>query len=617
MEKYKPNEIYDFKLFFDLLKFTFKGILLKIMYFKNTKVSFQTQELFTNQKFFLFMFFFFAFGIACKLKSNEILTKEVKEKIYKQATEIVSKMSTEEKAGQVIHIAIPSKTVDEKTIAEIKKIKPGGIILFGMNLGTTQEIQTLTYDLQKLAKENQILPFFISTDQEGGRVIRIENGITSFPGAMAIGQTANTSFAEKVGFITSYQANQLGVNVIFAPVLDINNNPKNPVINTRSFGSYLEQVLQMGVAYEQGARLGGSLPVIKHFPGHGDTNIDSHLGLPIIHKTIEEITNFELIPFQKAIENGAKAVMSAHIVYPKIDSKYPATLSPNILRGILRERLGFSGIVFTDAMEMHAISKNFQDEKRGSLAILAGADIVLLTSYGKTSQEYYEMILESINNEEFQRGERNLLDEALIRQIALKIEQGLFFHPESYFEINDESIKNYFKEWERIRNEEYSKLKQEGISKLNEEISIQSIRSYKKDFEPLKLENLSEYEFIIQNKRLQNAFRKLGVSSISAKKFWKKSKSSQKKIIVFDLKDSEELKKLTKKLKKYKNQKIIFLNYGNPFLDYPKWENLEIVFTFSPTKSSFEALVKRLFGNTPIQKAQLIFESSKEITNSQ
>lgn len=587
------------------------------MQFQKIQFSIQVKNFCINQQFFLFMFFFFAFGVACKLKSNEILTKEIKEKIYKQATEIVSKMSVEEKAGQVIHIAIPSKIVDEKTVAEIKKIKPGGIILFGMNLGTKQEIQNLTYDLQKLAKENQIPPFFISTDQEGGRVIRIENGITSFPGAMAIGQTANPSFAEKVGFITSYQANQLGVNIIFAPVLDINNNPKNPVINTRSFGSYLEQVLQMGVAYEKGARRGGSLPVIKHFPGHGDTNIDSHLGLPIIHKTLEELTNFELIPFQKAIENGAKAVMSAHIVYPKIDSKYPATLSPNILRGILREQLGFSGIVFTDAMEMHAISKNFQEENRGSLAILAGADIVLLTSYGKTSQEYYEMILESIEKGEFKQGERDLLDEALIRQIASKIEQGLFFHPESYFQIQDESIKNYFTEWEKIRNQEYSRLKQEGISKLNEEISMQSIRSYKKLFEPLKLENLSEYEFIIQNKRLQNAFRKIGVSTISIKKFLKKSNRNQKKVIVFDLKDAEELKKLLKKLKKYKNQKIVFLNYGNPFLEYPKWENLEIVFSFSPTKTSFEALVRRLFGDTPIQKAQLIFEFSEETKNSQ
>ncbi len=587
------------------------------MKLKNIKKFFYIQCITLNQKLLLFVFFFLAFGMACKLKPNEILTKEIKERIYKQAVEIVSKMSVEEKAGQVIHIAIPSKVVDEKTISEIQKIKPGGIILFGVNLGTKKEIQTLTYNLQKLAKENQLLPFFISTDQEGGRVIRIESGITNFPGAMAIGQTNNPIYAEKVGFITSYQANQLGINVIFAPVLDINNNPKNPVINTRSFGSYLEQVLKMGIAYEQGARRGGSLPVIKHFPGHGDTNIDSHLGLPIIHKTNEEIQNFELVPFQKAIENEAKAVMSAHILYPKIDPKYPATLSSNILRGILREGLGFKGVVFTDAMEMNAISKNFQDEKRGSLAILAGADIILLTSYGKTSSEYFNMILESIKNEEFKQKERDLLDEALVRQISLKIEQGLFFHPESYYQIEEDLIKNYFQELKKRREEEFLILKQEGIAKLNEEISKQSIRSYKKNFEPLKLEELSNYKFVIRNKRLQKELKKAGISILNEKKFWKKVKLDSKKIFIFDLKDEKELKKLTKKLKNYKDQKMIFINYGNPFLEYPNWENLEIILTFSPTKTSFQALVQRLFGEMHIEKAQLIFESTEPAENLQ
>ncbi|MCX7998732.1 MAG: glycoside hydrolase family 3 protein, partial [Leptospiraceae bacterium] len=435
---------------------------------------------------------------------------------------------------------------------------------------------------------------------------------TEFPGAMAIGQTANVSYSEKVGFLTSYQANELGINIIFAPVLDINNNPKNPVINTRSFGSYLEQVLEMGTAYERGARRGGSLPVIKHFPGHGDTNIDSHLGLPIIQKTLSEIENFELIPFRKAIENGAKAVMSAHIVYPEIDPKYPATLSPKILQGILRERLGFQGIVFTDAMEMHAISKNYKEEKRGTLAILAGADIILLTSYGKTTKEYYEMILESLENGEFQKDEKNLLDEAVTRQIALKIEQGLFSHPESYYQIQDESIKNYFKELKERQKTEYFELEKEGIETLNTKISKEAIRSYLKPFTPLSLENLSNYEFVIRNKVLKKELKNLKVSTRSEKKFWKKWKKLKNKTFIFDIKNAEELAKLQKKLKNPRERNIILLNYGNPFLEYPNWKNLQVIFTFSPTRASFQALVESLFGKEEISKAKLLFEETSK-----
>ena len=258
---------------------------------------------------------------------------ELKKEIEILADEILSKMTDEEKIGQIIHIAIPQNFLDPVAIEEIRKIKPGGIILFGMNFGTKDEILKLTTDLQNEANSLGIMPFLISTDQEGGRVIRIKS-VQDFPGAMAIGQVGNESFAEKVGFFTSNQLNSHGINLLLAPVLDINNNPENPVINTRSFGSDLNTVLKMSSAYQKGAMDGGAIPVVKHFPGHGDTNIDSHLGLPVIQKNLEELLQSELIPFQKSIENGIRAVMSAHIVYPKLDPEYPATLSPKILKMI-------------------------------------------------------------------------------------------------------------------------------------------------------------------------------------------------------------------------------------------------------------------------------------------
>jgi len=218
-------------------------------------------------------------------------------------------------------------------IAELQKVRPGGVILFGVNLGKKKEIRALTKGLQNEMKNLNSPPLFISIDQEGGRVVRVEKGVTGFPGALAIGQTKNPAYAFNVGLITSYELNNLGINLLLAPVMDINNNPENPVINTRSFGMTLDAG-DLAISYEKGARIGGAVPVIKHFPGHGDTNVDSHLGLPVIEKTESQLLEFELIPFQKSIQEGARAVMSAHIVYPNLDPKYPSTLSKKILTDI-------------------------------------------------------------------------------------------------------------------------------------------------------------------------------------------------------------------------------------------------------------------------------------------
>ncbi|MCE9500901.1 MAG: beta-glucosidase, partial [Leptospira sp.] len=183
----------------------------------------------------------------------------VKKEISEIASRIVSKMTDEEKIGQVIHISIPENFLDEIAIAEIEKIKPGGIILFGKNMGTKDEIRDLTKSLQSEMKKKDLPPLLISTDQEGGRVIRAKKGVTEFPGAMATGQTGNKSFAYSIGKITSFQLNSLGINLLLAPVMDINNNPENPVINTRSYGSTLGTVSDFATLYELGAREGGAI----------------------------------------------------------------------------------------------------------------------------------------------------------------------------------------------------------------------------------------------------------------------------------------------------------------------------------------------------------------------
>jgi len=515
---------------------------------------------------------------------------DIRKRTLEQAAEIVSKMTDEEKAGQVIHIAIPKNYLDEVAISELQKVRPGGVILFGVNVGKKKEIRALTKGLQLEMKNLNSPPLFISIDQEGGRVVRVEKGVTSFPGALAIGQTKNPSYAFNAGLITSYELNKLGINLLLAPVLDVNNNPENPVINTRSFGMTLEAG-DLAISYERGARLGGAIPVIKHFPGHGDTNVDSHLGLPVIEKTEAELLDFELVPFQKSIQEGAKAVMSAHIIYPNLDKKYPSTLSKKILTDILRKKLGFEGMVMTDAMEMHAISKNFQNEKTGSLAIMAGADVILLTSWGNTTTHYYNMILESIKNKEFDIDGKNVLDESIKRQIALKIENGLFHSSYSYKKIEDPTLEEFIKEKRKISNDRYNDLKVANIEELNARMSLDAVKSYKTPFKTISLSESKNFVYICKNETVRSELTALNIPYYSEKKIPKLLKKAAGKTFVFDSKDQKEIDAIVGIAEKNPKVEFIVLHYGSPFLKLPQLSNVRIVFSFSPTKESIHALI--------------------------
>ncbi len=288
-------------------------------------------------------------------------------------------------AGQVVHIAIPGTELNEQNRKVISDMKPGGIIFFGFNLQDAEQIRKFTGDLQKLASELKLPPFMISTDQEGGYVKRVRDGVLQTPPARNLGDTGDANLCLSTGYVVSRDLGKLGINVFFAPIVDINNNPQNPVIGLRSFGTTIKAVVDCALPFEQGARQayaeGGAMPVIKHFPGHGDTHVDSHWSLPVIDKKLDELRAFELVPFQKSIESGAPAVMTAHILYPQVDPAAPATLSAKWLTTTLRDDLKFNGVVFTDAMEMSALSKHYAEVNRPVTAIKAGADIMLYTSW--------------------------------------------------------------------------------------------------------------------------------------------------------------------------------------------------------------------------------------------
>ena len=219
----------------------------------------------------------------------------------------------------------------------------------------------------------------------------------------------------------------MGFNMDFAPVLDVNSNPKNPVIGSRSFGTDAKLVADMGVAAMRGLQAGGTIAVVKHFPGHGDTSVDSHLELPSVPKTVEQLEKLEWIPFRAAIDQGADAVMIAHILFPSIDPDSPSSLSKAVITDLLRDRLGYGGVVITDDMTMGAIARNYGIEEAALQSFLAGSDLILVAHGYDTASQVYDKLLEAAQSGVISEAR---LDASLRRIISLK----------QQYKLSDESI---------------------------------------------------------------------------------------------------------------------------------------------------------------------------------
>jgi beta-N-acetylhexosaminidase len=231
-------------------------------------------------------------------------------------------------------------------------------------------------------------------DEEGGRVTRMPDELEKLPTPGSIGATNDSEYSFEIGSILGEELKQFGFNVDFAPVLDINSNPKNPVIGDRSFGSSPGIVSRLGIQTMKGIQSQGIISVVKHFPGHGDTSTDSHLDLPRVDNDQKRLESFELIPFTEAVKENADAVMVAHILLPKIDPENPASFSKTIISGILRENMKYDGVIITDDMTMGAIVNNFDIGKAAVKSVNAGSDIVLVCH----TREKEEAVIEAITN---------------------------------------------------------------------------------------------------------------------------------------------------------------------------------------------------------------------------
>lgn len=330
--------------------------------------------------------------------------------------ETISNMSLDEKIGQLVVSGFYGTSLDENILKLIKEDKISGVILFNRNVKDSNTLLSLNNSLKESNKNNQ-LPLFISVDEEGGLVTRMPKDIKRLPTNKYIGSLNNKDLSYKVGEILGEQLSYFGFNMNFAPVLDINSNPNNPVIGDRSFGNNKDTVASLGTSTMKGIQSKNIISVVKHFPGHGDTSVDSHVNLPVVNYDINRLKSFEFVPFKTAIQNGADAVMVGHILLPKIDSKYPSSMSYEIVTNILRKDLGFNGLVVSDDMTMGAITKNYSIEEASIKAINAGVDLLLVCQKYENTENVLKALKEAALNGTISK-ER--LDNALYNIISIK-----------------------------------------------------------------------------------------------------------------------------------------------------------------------------------------------------
>jgi beta-N-acetylhexosaminidase len=366
---------------------------------------------------------------------------EPSEKSWKFADKMLKKMSVDEKVGQLVHIGINAKYTaqDSDVFKEIQRQivenKVGGIVVFA---GGVYE----TVHFVNRMQENAKIPLLISADFETGVGMRFEETV-NFPWNMAVAATGNPDFARREGVIVGKEARALGVLQVYAPVVDVNNNPDNPVINARSYGENPNDVARFGVAFMEGLQSQRVIATAKHFPGHGDTAVDSHRGLPIIDYDRKRLDAIELVPFKAVIDAGIASVMIAHIALPQIDptvikpiknavntetesafatenATLPATLSPLINTQILHKELGFKGLTVTDAMSMSGLTQYFTQDEAAVRAFLAGADIL-------EKPADIELTLKGLKDAVMSgRISQERLNESVRKILAWKHELGLF-----------------------------------------------------------------------------------------------------------------------------------------------------------------------------------------------
>lgn len=338
--------------------------------------------------------------------------------ITKKVNDTLESMTLDEKIGQMLIVFYRAPKVDDTLRSSLRDVRPGGFILFKENITTYEDTLNLVKEIKSLSS----IPLFMSIDQEGGSVQRLlalqDMEVSNIPYMYYVGKTNDEFLAKDVGKVIAEELRVFGINMDFAPDIDVFSNPENTVIGKRAFDSNSDVVSKMGLSLASGLYENGVIPVYKHFPGHGNTSVDSHISLPIVDKSKEELYLLDLIPFKKAIKSKAPIIMVGHLAVPSITGdNTPASLSKSLITDFLKDEMGYDGLVITDALNMKALTNYYQEDEIYVKAVEAGVDILLMPSSPKSARDSLKnAVLSGRISEE-------RIDESVRKILKLKYEQ--------------------------------------------------------------------------------------------------------------------------------------------------------------------------------------------------
>ena len=343
-----------------------------------------------NYKKILIVLLLIVILTGCTSKKNDTPKDDIKPdtrtELEKKVDSTLEGMTLDEKIGQMLMIFYRKDTVDSTLESALKDVKPGGFILFKENISTYDK----TLNFIKTVKNSSSIPMFISIDQEGGNVQRLlalqDMSVSNIPYMYDVGLKNDENLTSDVGKVIAEELRVFGINMDFAPDIDVYSNKDNKVIGKRSFGTNSDIVSRLGLSLGNSLSANGVIPVYKHFPGHGNTATDSHVSLPIVDKTKEELYSLDLIPFQKAIEANAPVIMVGHLAVPSITGdNTPASISKSLITDFLKGEMGYKGLVVTDALNMNALTNYYSQDEIYVKAVEAGVDILLMPSSSRNA----------------------------------------------------------------------------------------------------------------------------------------------------------------------------------------------------------------------------------------
>jgi beta-N-acetylhexosaminidase len=303
-------------------------------------------------------------------------------------------LTIEEKVGRMLHIGFDGLEPPDYVLEWLARGQIGGVVLFRRNLENPAQVAKLVQTCREAAPR----PILVSIDQEGGRVVRLHKHFTESPGAMALGAAGSEALAEQVSAVMATELRALGITWVLAPVVDIAHNPDNAAIGTRALGNVTPQVRDLALAEIRGFQSAGVAATAKHFPGHGNTPIDTHVRLAIVRGPLDYLWQHDLVPFRAAVESGVEAVMVSHVKFEDLDAEHPSSLSPRVVRGLLRDEIGFDGLACTDCMEMNAIAQHYGPAESAVLAALAGEDVIFFSHTQAYQQAAFDALVEAVKS---------------------------------------------------------------------------------------------------------------------------------------------------------------------------------------------------------------------------